>query len=355
MHPDLQNALLGAGLGGLGGLGMGLISKRKKNPLTSALTGAALGGTLGYALPAVYRGMNTPPTTGNAAQDAQIAAKWHTLSGPEQLMHFAKGTLPTLDAGPAPPGEPGTLAQQAKDQTGVGGAINKTIAQGAGGVGGYMQNHPGLFAANLGLGGLQAGYAWKTAPGQLYRDVRLGTLSQPGGPGVPPGQPQQVPGGMQGQAQPVPPNPEVARMKRLIGDASGEVARLGPLGERMGPFQNARWSRLNPFRTWNEGVMGSALSRIQSGGTLPAGSHMGRLFGDIPAQPGVQAGHGPVTSGMVSAMEHAGLTSAHRPVRGFGGKMRTGAKYIIPQLAIHAAPAAWNWASNMLSGGGQPE
>jgi hypothetical protein len=330
MHPDLQNALLGAGLGGLGGLGMGLMSKRKKNPLTSALTGAALGGTLGYALPAVYRGMNTPPTTGNAAQDAQIAAKWHSLSGPEQLMHFAKGTLPTLDAGPAPPGEPGTLAQQAKDQTGVTGAINKTLAQGAGGIGGYIANHPGATTAGGALLAGQGLHKFMTAPGQTYRDVRQGILSTPAPP-----PPTVAPGGT---ATVTPAQARAARLHQFLGESSSELGRLAPITGPQLPTYNTRWQRYNPFRTWNEGVLGRGLEKIQAGG----GPIRGRLATHFSG----------ITPEMVESMQHAGL--AGRPTPGLGRRIGGfGAKVILPQLAIHAAPMAWNWASNMLGGGQQ--
>jgi hypothetical protein len=50
----LTNAAIGAGVGGLGGLGIGLFSRRRKNPLTSALSGAAIGGVLGGAVPEAY-------------------------------------------------------------------------------------------------------------------------------------------------------------------------------------------------------------------------------------------------------------------------------------------------------------
>lgn len=76
MQDTLTHAAIGAGLGGLGGLGVGLFSRRRKNPLTTALTGAALGGVLGGALPPAYealKGLGQP--AGITAAQAELAGQ----------------------------------------------------------------------------------------------------------------------------------------------------------------------------------------------------------------------------------------------------------------------------------------
>jgi len=49
--PSLRYGLMGAGAGGLGGLGLSAFGSRKKNPWTTALSGALAGGALGASVP----------------------------------------------------------------------------------------------------------------------------------------------------------------------------------------------------------------------------------------------------------------------------------------------------------------
>lgn len=66
----LQNALIGAGVGGLGGLGLGMFGKRRKNPLASALTGALAGGAIGGGLSLM--GNNVPDSGKNELYNKAI-------------------------------------------------------------------------------------------------------------------------------------------------------------------------------------------------------------------------------------------------------------------------------------------
>ena len=99
LTPDLKNVLtnsaIGAGIGGAGGLGMGLFSKKKKNPLTTALSGAALGGVLGGALPALYEGVKgqttAAPATGIDPQVAAAEANFNKQDAWSQFVGKIKG------------------------------------------------------------------------------------------------------------------------------------------------------------------------------------------------------------------------------------------------------------------------
>lgn len=62
--PSLRYGLMGAGIGGAGGLGLSAFGSRKKNPWTTALSGALAGGALGASVPLMqsawqnYQGTN---------------------------------------------------------------------------------------------------------------------------------------------------------------------------------------------------------------------------------------------------------------------------------------------------------
>jgi hypothetical protein len=190
MTPELQktlgNAALGAGIGGLGGLGVGLFSKRKKNPLTSALTGAALGGVLGGALPEAWnRGkamLETPPAAA-AGDDAAIAqaraAIYKKMPYWQRAWHHVPFVPPPeISTGSAPPSQPDAYEQEkAKDNFVSLGA--GTAAEGAkgglGAFGGFFLDNPVSTSSHAALAALQARHHFKhDAPAQLARDVTAG-------------------------------------------------------------------------------------------------------------------------------------------------------------------------------------
>jgi hypothetical protein len=149
LDPNLQRVLthaaIGAGIGGFGGLGVGLFSKRKKNPLTSALTGAVLGGVAGGAVPEAWRAWNQLSSRPSATQaqrvaDQQAAADkaWNEASGAQKLYARATGSDITVDPTKiAPTGAAGAAAvpQTAKDKGGWGQDIGQAAREGASAVG----------------------------------------------------------------------------------------------------------------------------------------------------------------------------------------------------------------------------
>jgi hypothetical protein len=336
-----------------------------------------------------------------------------------QAWHKLMGTLPTLDTGTGAPGTPNapSQAQQAKDQTSWADIGAKGVTEAAQGTGNYATNNPGAFTANAALAAAQGRYLWKTAPGQKWRDVRLGAMNTVPDPGTPayetvaPREPYEIdpatrtpyPPGTINPAtgapylpgtpdpttgRPYPPGsmrppkmvPQVdpkdmaaARVKRFVQDVEPELGRMGPLGSRMGPMQDWRWHRLNPFRRWNEGVLGSALGDLQAGGVptnpLLAGvrgnprlpGHLDTIRGQIgnPNAPGsgrvqlapmidTSGTHptaGPGIGAGISALEHAGQTARGLPGAagpGLGRKLGRGALYLAP----HAVPHLWNALTN---------
>lgn len=74
----LRNAIIGAGVGGVGGAASSLFSRRrKKQPFRRALHGALIGGGLGAAGTAVHRGLEFPwSNVFSTAEDAKTRAGW---------------------------------------------------------------------------------------------------------------------------------------------------------------------------------------------------------------------------------------------------------------------------------------
>lgn len=104
-NPTLRNSLIGAGLGGLGGLAVsGMGERRKKRPWSSALTGAMAGAALGGGGTLAYNalsGLGEPPPTSPEAAAATSEA-------------LARGTgTPSAASAAATPTHVQQLAQQA--------------------------------------------------------------------------------------------------------------------------------------------------------------------------------------------------------------------------------------------------
>jgi hypothetical protein len=296
--PDLSQALthaaIGAGVGGLGGLGMGLFSKRKKNPLTSALTGALLGGTLGGTLPIAYQGLKhwadtMPATTALDKQQAEAYQKW----GPWAKLHYRLNpwaAAPSISAGEPPPALQSALDRAAAEPSTVG-LIGQGVAQpfGAiarGGIRAGLEN-PLTAAYHAGVGGLQGAYLHRTAPGQLFRDIQrgvqgidpsLGTpainkIKETPQPPIPavgnPGDPGYQPQFRQDPMRDISPTPEkpssdpgALRFKRYLTDVEPSLGET-----RFGIPLRGGW---NPFRRLNEARLGRELQDIQAGRNTPS-------------------------------------------------------------------------------------
>jgi hypothetical protein len=192
-NPELQKALggaaLGAGVGGLGGLGVGLFSRRKKNPLTSALTGAALGGVLGGALPTAYtRGkawLETPPgPTGPELGVDQAQAKlFHDMPWYKKLWYkMPLVPPPAVPPGPTPASQLSAYEQEKANtrfDDAIGGTIGEAGKWGLGTAGGILNESPAWVAAHTGIGiGQGFQHHLVDAPAQLARDVRAGMAAK---------------------------------------------------------------------------------------------------------------------------------------------------------------------------------
>jgi hypothetical protein len=129
-NQDVRNAMIGAGVGGLGGLGVGLVNRRKKNPLTTALTGAALGGLGTGAGSYLYNHPDFWQTSarglGAAANLEKLKARaFSAASYPRQMAaKYLDWDVPMPDTPqPATPGEPATLAEAKEKLNPVVGAL----------------------------------------------------------------------------------------------------------------------------------------------------------------------------------------------------------------------------------------
>jgi hypothetical protein len=86
----VQHALIGAGVGGLGGLGLGMLDRKRKNPWATALTGATLGGLGAGAGSYLYRNppstllAPSPEATRAVAQNEQNEATAYENAPPEE-------------------------------------------------------------------------------------------------------------------------------------------------------------------------------------------------------------------------------------------------------------------------------
>lgn len=97
-------ALIGAGAGGLGGLGLGVMSDRKKNPLTTALTGALGGGMVGAGLGGLLHGANGIADTSQQIQQQgrQAAnAAFNNQGNIPKLVDAVAAKIPGVAAEPA--------------------------------------------------------------------------------------------------------------------------------------------------------------------------------------------------------------------------------------------------------------
>jgi hypothetical protein len=186
LTPDMQRVLthgaIGAGIGGAGGLGMGLFSKRKKNPLATALTGAAIGGVLGGAGPEIYEGIkgqaNKVPTSPNTPQSRQAGNSFKNMSGFRQGLYKALDWTPPVDTGPTPT-EQMSPEQKAKADTTWGDIAGKTTSETVKGTAdvanAVKRNYPLTAAAHAGILAGQVGYHHRVlGPAQRARDFLEG-------------------------------------------------------------------------------------------------------------------------------------------------------------------------------------
>jgi hypothetical protein len=192
LDPHLQqvlgNAAIGAGIGGLGGLGAGLFSRRRKNPLTAALSGAAIGGVLGGAGPEVYGRVRNwlnqpdPPPGGSPMQPLDKAQ----ISAYEAMPNWQK-TLARLGLQDVPAEAPGTTGaatapvtplQARMDRDPLLGTALKGVGEGLGNMGRGLYNFSSFgqqpVASAAGTLGLAAAQTYHGVGRQAYRQFMQG-------------------------------------------------------------------------------------------------------------------------------------------------------------------------------------
>jgi hypothetical protein len=161
-NPHLQNAAIGAGIGGLGGLGIGMLNRKKKNPLATALSGAAIGG-LGagagsYALSQYPNLFGTSPEGQNAdvIRRQNLADARTKATGLQKVMADVTDTdiEPPEPAGPDAPDPTDPLAQVKSQETWGGNLARAALGERPWTMGGV----------HLGLGGLQAAHNSRAGP-----------------------------------------------------------------------------------------------------------------------------------------------------------------------------------------------
>jgi hypothetical protein len=300
MQEALTNAAFGAGIGGLGGLGVGLFSKRKKNPLTTALTGAALGGVLGGAVPAAYKAWTAPaatgPTPAETAIDAQNRKTYEGMGGVDRfLVSQGLKKLPAPgDAGVAAAGGPPTQLEQAQAKD----SPWKQLGDATG-----FGQRPALATGVVG-GTLAAQAAAKLKLSQMRNDVLAYKQFQQG----------------------------------LAGSKTIPVATVGAGGARAYPYGNNQ-----PFATAEDALTrrwGDALSKQVGDARFPwlREARAGRMLGQMVGKPGASIGgiQG-LQPGTIGAMRQAG--ASHVPAAPKPGMMRRGAGFVgnlLPALAAMA-------------------
>jgi hypothetical protein len=141
-NAPLKHTLIGAGLGGLGGLGVGMLNRRKKSPWSTALTGAALGGGAGLAYTGVRNYLDDPGSGARVpaalAMDRTDAASVrgadpvsNALAKATREAARVNGIEPTPGADPGAELDrisPGDLARQGlRDMPVVGGAFTNPL------------------------------------------------------------------------------------------------------------------------------------------------------------------------------------------------------------------------------------
>jgi hypothetical protein len=280
LTPEVQkalgNAALGAGVGGLGGLGVGLFSKRKKNPLTSALTGAALGGVLGGAVPEVYnRGkawLNAPsiPAGSELATEQAQAAAYAKLSAPWKLYYKLLGGAPPIPTGPKPADQLGAL-EQAKANTPTGELVGDTAAAiGAGGADlgkDYAMANPTAVGAHGLLGARQYLKYRNTRDAQVTENVRRGLEPMKSEP-IPKPAAKRPPG----VAIPVTkPETPIRTLKQVLGDAGNQVQ----------PSWTGRIPGLGGPGLAHDAEIGRGLRAVMAGQVVP--KSMADILGATPA------------------------------------------------------------------------
>lgn len=191
-NDTLINAALGAGVGGLGGLGVGLMSRRKKSPLTSALTGAALGGTIGATAPVAYGAakdwaQKLPDTLSTPETKAQADA-YNKLNDFWKIWYKATGGAPPVTQDD-PLKEPLTDVDKAKGKEGYGELFakgtGKAIAAPIATAAGVARDYPSQVAGHLGFGAVQAAHFLRNKlPGERWRLAREGAAAMEGAPGT---------------------------------------------------------------------------------------------------------------------------------------------------------------------------
>lgn len=192
LDPHLQqvlgNAAIGAGIGGIGGLGAGLFSRRRKDPLTAALSGAAIGGVLGGAGPELYGKVRdwvnrpAPPPGGapmTALDRAQVAAYEAMPSWQKALARVGLKDVPAeAPGGPGAATTPPTPLQARMDRDPLVGTALKGVGEGLGNLGtglynfsSFRQQPAASAAGHLGLAAAQ--YQHGTGR-QAYRQFMQG-------------------------------------------------------------------------------------------------------------------------------------------------------------------------------------
>jgi hypothetical protein len=316
---------------------MGLFSKRRKNPMTSALTGALLGGTLGAAVPAAYeglKGLSAPAyNSGNAALDARRAAAFDAAPGYMKAIYKITGGAPEIDSG-APLPEQQTQLQRTQANTGWSDIAKQTAKETLGGATGaakgYAADNPATAAYHGAVGTAQGLYAARTAAAKRWQQVQAGVQGTKIDMGTPPG-----PRGSKGAGGKAPADPGLARLKAYVDTASPDVGRV--------PGTNLRMSGWNPFRRWNEANLGRELGRVQAGATM-TGPRFGPIAGNAATGQVKLPGMG---ASAVNAMQQAGRDAiAARAGKGMIGKGMRGGGKVIGTTLMYAAPHALPWAYN---------
>jgi hypothetical protein len=167
--PSLHGALIGAGIGGLGGLGLGLAGRRRKSPWATALSGAALGGLAGgagtylYNHPDVVSGSRAGDVARSAAEEQRVKAYTGASYADRLASKLGLRDVP-IGPGGAPAattatasGPPRTLDEaRARDNPvtlGLGAAGEGAAGAGRGAWQVFAGNHPWI---NTGVAGLTA-------------------------------------------------------------------------------------------------------------------------------------------------------------------------------------------------------
>jgi hypothetical protein len=357
MDPHLRDILLhsamGAGVGGLGGLGVGLFSKRKKSPLTSALTGAAIGGVLGGAVPEGVRAFqdwnNAVPSAAQIQQKRLQAQAFDKADAWTQLKLQASGGAPDLN--PVDPSKPPVVdpLDVSKARAGyVGPALRAGATAGLRGTSDLAQavGFSPLTAAgiHIPLGLAQYGYhQHNIAPGEAARELIAGAPLlpeyKPGNKGTITSEeglvrdlsiPLETYRGRTTNTQPGDPtNPHTRGVQQLAAE----------LAKHQGPeIGVGSWGR-----RWRQGQLGRPIHEYLAGGsaTGPFKNYFS-VPGARPTDPRVPVDRGTIEHARRLGAEHLrGVAKQQQELRGPLGKawhspgsksMRRGALYAIPHI-----------------------